>query len=168
MAPGLLRRYFKFVSSRRFAYLQFNKQLIIGELAGFGAGIIVAEAVAHAGSDGLTISTYSSVADYGASVMGFLAVYYKDQKLLHPDDKSYDRLKKILSGAFKLWPSAVAADIAFVAARPYFHYAAMTLDFGPGVAAAVAHVLAFGLFNLVAVFSRSFIDYAKHVRMKVS
>jgi hypothetical protein len=44
----------------------------------------------------------------------------------------------------------------------------MTLDFGPGVAAAVAHVLAFGLFNLVAVFSRSFIDYAKHVRMKVS
>lgn len=163
-----IRNYFRFLRKNRSTYLQFNKQLLIGELAGFGAGVAVAEGAASAGMDIYAISAYSSVADYGGSIAGFLAVYYNDHKSSFPDDSRTTRLKKVLRSVLKLWPSVLAADIAFILVRPSFHFLSLSLGLEAGVAATIAHFLAFGVFNLVAIFSRSMIDYARHVKVDAS
>jgi hypothetical protein len=165
MSACSLRGYIRYIRDRRSVYLQFNKQLLIGELAGFGAGLAVAEVAASGGLDNVGISAYSSSADYGGSIAGFLAVYYHDHKTLFPNDTGAKRVKKVLRNALKLWPSVLAADIAFVLVRPSFHYVSMSLGLEAGIAATLAHFLAFGVFNLVAIFSRSVVDYARHIRL---
>jgi hypothetical protein len=165
MPPSSLRNYFRFLREQRSTYLQFNKQLFVGELAGFGGGVLVAEATASAGFDHFTISAYSSGADYGGSVAGFLAVYYNDHKSCFPDLRGARRLRKVLKNALKLWPSVIAADVAFILVRPSLHYLSLSLGLEAGIAATFAHFLAFGVFNLVAIFSRSIFDYAKYVKV---
>jgi hypothetical protein len=64
-----------------------------------------------------------------------------------------------------LWPSVVAADVAFIIVRPSLHYLSLSFGLEAGVAATLAHFLAFGVFNLVAIFSRSLVDYARHVKL---
>lgn len=153
--------YFRFLMHHRRTYIEFNKQLLIGELAGFVAGIGVAEAAASAKLDEIWISGYSSAADYLGSILGFLGVYYADNKRLYESDARTVRIKKILKSALRLWPSVVAADAAFILARPYFHYAALFAGVEAGIAAVIAHFLAFGVFNAVAILSRSIIDYTR-------
>jgi hypothetical protein len=165
MPLSSLRRYFRFLREQRSTYLQFNKQLFVGELAGFGGGLLVAEAAAGAGLDHFTISAYSSGADYGGSVAGFLAVFYNDNKSNFPNHRGAGRLKMVLKSALKLWPSVVAADVAFILVRPSLHYLSLSLGLEAGVAAALAHFLAFGVFNIVAIFSKSIFDYANYVKV---
>ena len=165
MTTSSVKSYFRFLRDRRAVYLQFNKQLVIGELAGFGAGLAVAESAAISNLDNVAISAYSSAADYGGSIAGFLAVYCYDQRGSFPDHKGSSRITKILKSAFKLWPSVVAADIAFILVRPSLHYVSLSFGLEAGISAAVAHFLAFGVFNLVAIFSRSLVDYARHVKL---
>lgn len=165
MAASSVRGYLKFLISQRSTYVQFNKQLLLGELAGFGAGIAAAEAAAVGGYGNLEISAYSSIADYGGSTAGFLAVYYSDHKSLHLQEKGYRKLKSLVVNAMRLWPSVVTADIAYIIARPYIHYVSMSSGLEAGIAATIAHFLAFGVFNVAALVSRSVIDYVKHVRM---
>lgn len=165
MTPGSLGRYFRYLRDRRSVYIQFNKQLMMGELAGFGAGLGVAEGAAAAGLDNLAISAYSSGADYGASIAGFLAVYYHDQKSSFPEVGGLSRVFRIFKSALKLWPSVLAADVAFILVRPSLHYVSLSLGLEAGVASALAHFLAFGVFNVVAIFSRSLVDYARKVKL---
>ncbi|HEY8140746.1 MAG TPA: hypothetical protein VIE86_06655 [Nitrososphaera sp.] len=159
-----IRQYFKFLLAHRSTYVRFNRQLLIGELAGFGAGVVVAEVAASLTADEFSISAYSSGADYMGSILGFLAVFYHDNRSSYRNDSRSARTKKILKDALKLWPSVLAADIAFILVRPYFHYISLTLGVEAGVAATVAHFLAFGVFNGVAILSRSLIDYARSTK----
>lgn len=165
MATSLVRRYLGFLASRRSVYLQFNKQLVIGELAGFGAGIAAAQGTGSVGLDQLSISAYSSIADYGGSIAGFLLVYYHDHKETYSDRSGYKKIGAVLHSALRLWPSVIAGDLAFVIARPYVHYVLMSSGLEPSIAAALAHFIAFGLFNLVAILSRSLMDYTRQGRM---
>jgi len=161
MVADTLKKYFKFVQSHAALYLNFNKQLLLGELAGFAAGVGVAEAVAAATRDELAISVSSGASDYIGSILGFLAVYYRDNKAAssHLDRKT--RFKRIMKNAFSLWPSVAAADIAVIFSRPYVHYILLLSGFEPGVSATIAHFIAVGVFNGIAVLSRSIIDYTK-------
>jgi hypothetical protein len=161
MATDMLRKYFSFVHSNRPVYFNFNKQLMIGELAGFGAGVGVAEAAAAVTKDELAISVSSGVADYAGSILGFLAVFYRDSKAQYSELGRKDRFKRITKDAFSLWPSVAAADVAYIFARPYIHYILLVSGLEAGVAATVAHFAAFGIFNGVAILSRSIIDYLK-------
>lgn len=164
MSSSSFRQYFKFLLAHRSTYVRFNRQLLLGELAGFGAGVAVAEATASLTADEFVISAYSSGADYMGSILGFLAVFYRDNRSLYHGDSRGTRTKKILKDALKLWPSVLAADIAFILVRPYFHYISLTLGIEAGVAATIAHFLAFGVFNGVAILSRSMIDYARSAK----
>ncbi len=164
MSNSSIKQYFKFLLAHRSTYVRFNRQLLIGELAGFGAGVAVAEVAASLSADEFAISAYSSGADYMGSILGFLAVFYHDNRSLYCNDSRRERTKKILKDALKLWPSVLAADIAFILVRPYFHYVSLTLGIEAGVAATIAHFLAFGVFNVVAILSRSLIDYARSTK----
>jgi hypothetical protein len=132
---------------------------LLAELAGFGAGVIAAEAVASVTEDEFAISISSSISDYAGSVLGFLALYYHDTKHLYKNDTFGTRLRKIMRGALGLWLSIISADIAFLIVRPYFHYAMLLTGVEPGLAGAFAHFMAFAVFNSVAIFSRSIFDY---------
>ena len=127
--------------------------------------MVAAEAAAAANLDHFTISAYSSGADYGGSVAGFLAVYYHDHKSCFPDHSGFGRVKMVLKSALKLWPSVIAADVAFILVRPSLHYLSLSLGLEAGIAATFAHFLSFGVFNLVAIFSKSIFDYAKYVKV---
>ncbi len=159
-----IKQYIDFLTGRRSIYFRFNRQLLIGEFAGVGTGIAVAELVASRGLDEFAISTYSSIADYSGAMLGFLAIFYHDSRYLYQSDNRTARIKKILKDALKLWPSVLAADIAFILVRPYFHFVLLTLGIEAGVAATIAHFLAFGVFNGVAILSRSMIDYARSTK----
>ena len=161
MVVTTLKKYFKFVHSNRSVYLSFNKQLLIGELAGFAAGVVVAEAAAATTEDELIISVSSGAADYIGSIIGFLAVYYRDNKPKYIDLSRKARFKQIMRNAFSLWPSVVAADIAIILARPYVHYLLLMSGFEAGISATISHFVAVAIFNLVAILSRSVVDYAK-------
>ena len=165
MAARSVKQYLSFIAAHRSAYIRFNKQLIIGELAGFGAGIATAEIAASSGLGQIEISAYSSLADYAGSVAGFLAIYHDDQKASFANLKGFPKIRAVFSSALKLWPSVLAADIAFVLSRPYMHYVSMSMGLEPGLAAGLAHFLAFGVFNIVAVISKSLIDYARQSRI---
>jgi hypothetical protein len=164
MSASALRKYFKFVQSNKPVYFNFNKQLLIGELAGFGAGVGVAEAAASITKDELAISFSSGIADYAGSILGFLAVFYRDSKLQYSELNGKDRLKRIMKDAFSLWPLVAAADVAYIFARPYIHYVLLVSGLEAGVAATIAHFAAFGIFNGVAILSRSIIDYLRSGR----
>lgn len=158
---NLIYRYLKFLSKNKKNYFHFNKQLLIGELAGFFFGIIVAVNVSSITSDDFLISVSSSSADYIGSIFGFLAIFYNDNKLLYKDLNTNKRLKTILKSALGLWPSIALADVAFIISRPYFHYFLLTNGLEAGIAATIAHFLAFGIFNVVAILSRSILDFVK-------
>jgi hypothetical protein len=161
-ADMLLKKYIKFVSSNRQVYFKFNKQLVTGELAGFGAGVGVAEAVAAAFTrDEFAISLSSGIADYAGSILGFLAIFYRDSRLQYRDLGRKGYFKRIMKDAFSLWPSVAAADVSYIFARPYIHYVLLLSGLEAGIAATVAHFAAFGVFNGVALLSRSIIDYLK-------
>lgn len=158
-----LRKYFRFVQSNRPVYFNFNKQLVIGELAGFATGVGVAEAMA-ASRDEFAISVSSGVADYTGSILGFLAIFYHDGKCQYRDLSGKNRFKRIIKDAFRLWPSVAAADVAYILARPYIHYILLVSGLEAGIAATIAHFSAFGVFNGVAILSRTIIDYLKSSR----
>jgi hypothetical protein len=145
-------------------YVRFSKQLIIGELAGFGAGIALAEGSSWLGIDNVGISLYSSAADYGGSILGFLAIVYSDNKKTFRQDSRKSRLKKTIKDALSLWPSVLVGDIAFILSRPYFHYESLSVGLEPGISASLAHLLAFAVFNGFAILSRSIIDYIHNTR----
>lgn len=164
MTAGALKKYLKFVHSNRPVYFNFNKQLVIGELAGFAAGVGTAEVVAAATLDELAISVSSGIADYAGSILGFLAIFYRDSKAQHSELAGKERFKRIMKDAFSLWPSVAAADIAYIFTRPYIHYILLVSGLEAGVAATIAHFAAFGVFNGVAILSRSIIDYLRSNR----
>ncbi len=164
MSDRSIRQYFRFLLDRRATYVRFNKQLLIGELGGFGAGIAAAEVAASVALDDFAISAYSSAADYSGSVLGFLAIFYLDSRSKFQGVSRTMRIKGTLKDAFRLWPPVLAADVAFILVRPYFHYVMLVLGIEAGVAAIIAHFLAFGVFNCVAIFSRSIIEYARSTR----
>jgi hypothetical protein len=164
MPYGLLGRYFKFLVSRKSVYLTFNKQLFIAELAGFVAGVLVAEAAASMTRDEVEISLYSSISDYVGSVLAFILIYYRDTVHLYKEDVFRIRFWKVLKSLKGLWLPVLSADIAFLIARPYIHYVMMQTGFDPGVAGGIAHFLAFGVFNVVAIFSRSMYEYVRGVK----
>jgi len=161
MTAETIKKYFRFVHANRPAYFNFNKQLVLGELAGFLAGIVVAEASARFKNDEIALSLYSGTADYVGSILGFLAIFYYDNKLQHRDLDGKERFKRIMKSAISLWPSVVAADIAYIFARPYVHYLLLLSGFEAGIAATISHFFAFGIFNGVAILSRSLIDYVR-------
>jgi hypothetical protein len=163
MSP--IQKYLKFFARNSKTYIQFNKQLFLGELAGFLAGLAVAELVAlSAANDEFAISVLSSAADYAAALTIFLVIFYYDQKgsLLHLERNS--RIKKVLGLALRLWPAVAAADIAFLLARPYIHFELLHLNVDVVISTTIAHFLAFGLFNLVAIFSRSLLEFRNSLK----
>ena len=163
MSP--IQKYLKFFAHNSKTYIQFNKQLFLGELAGFLAGLAVAEFAALWMVDSeLAISISSTGVDYSAALTMFLIIFYYDQKasLMHLERNS--RIKKVLGMALRLWPAVAAADVAFLLARPYVHFELLQLNIDPGISATVAHFLAFGLFNLVAIFSRSLLDFKNSLK----
>jgi hypothetical protein len=164
MTAGALKKYFRFVLSNRPVYFNFNRQLVIGELAGFAAGVGVAEAAATATRDELAISVSSGVADYAGSILGFLAIFYRDSRAQYGELAGKERFKRIMKDAFSLWPSVAAADVAYILVRPYIHYVLLVSVLEAGVAATIAHFAAFGVFNGVAILSRSIIDYLRSSR----
>src|SRR5687768_1918558 len=122
MAYDTIKKYFRFVHANRPVYFHFNKQLVIGELAGFGAGVGVAEAAAAVTRDEFAISVSSGVADYAGSILGFLAIFYRDSSMQYRELGGKERFKRIMKDAFSLWPAVAAADVAYIFARPYVHY----------------------------------------------
>jgi hypothetical protein len=161
MAANSIKKYIRFVNSKKPVYFHFNKQLVVGELAGFAAGVGVAEAAAALTRDELAISLSSGFADYAGSILGFFAIFYRDNKPHFPELNRRERFKRIMRDAFSLWPSIVAADIAYILIRPYMHYVLLVSGLEAGFAATVAHFTAFGVFNGIAILSRSVIDYMK-------
>jgi hypothetical protein len=164
MAYDTIKKYLKFVNSNRPAYIHFNKQLVVGELAGFGAGVGMAEAAAAVTRDEFAISLSSGIADYAGSILGFLAIFYRDSRLQYREVGSKERFKRIMKDAFSLWPSVAAADVAYILTRPYIQYVLMVSGLEAGIAAMIAHFAAFGVFNGVALLSRSIIDYLRSSR----
>lgn len=160
-ATDTLKKYLRFVQNNSPVYFKFNKQLVIGELAGFAAGVGVAEAMATVTRDEFAISVSSGIADYIGSILGFLAIFYHDSKAQYSELAGKDRFKRIMKDAFSLWPSVAAADVAYIFARPYVHYILLVSGIEAGIAATIAHFASFGVFNGVAILSRSVIDYLK-------
>lgn len=164
MPDKSFRDYFTFISNNRRVYFHFNRQLLIGELAGFGAGVGVAEAAAAITTDEFVISVSSSIADYAGSIIGFLAVFYYDNMRQYADLPRREQFKKIIKNAFSLWPSVAVADVAIIVTRPYVHYLLLISGFEAGVAATIAHFVAVGVFNGIAILSRSILDYTLRKR----
>lgn len=156
----MIQKYIEFFARNSKTYIQFNKQLFLGELAGFLAGLLAAElVVAWATADDFAISIVSTGADYSAALSVFLLIFYYDQKASLLQFERNARIRKVLRLALCLWPAVAAADVAFLIARPYIHYELLQMQIEPGIGATIAHFLAFGLFNLVAIFSRSLLDF---------
>jgi hypothetical protein len=166
MYAGVLKKYFNFIQRNKLAYLKFNKQLVIGELAGFAFGVGIAEVAAAFTHDDFAISLSSGLADYTGSILGFLAIFYYNNSLKYRGLRGKDRSKRILKDAFSLWPSVATADVAYVFARPYIHYVLLVSGLDAVVAATIAHFAAFGVFNGIALLSKSIIDYSKNARQQ--
>lgn len=156
-----IQRYLHFLAANAKEYKKFNKQLLIGELAGFLAGLLVAEVVDVLGGDEWLVSILSSIADYGAAITGFFVIYYYDQKpsYLHLDKMA--RVSKISRMGLRLWPSVLIADIVFLLVRPYTQLILLDVGFEVSVTSTVSHFVAFGAFNLAAIISKSLIDYRR-------
>jgi hypothetical protein len=184
-----MHHYLRFLAANRKEYLNFSKQLFVAEIAGFIAGIAVAELFAshssmtttminynnNNNSDNFIISASSSAADYLVSLTAFFIIFYRDNSSLyykghkknngsrhhHHRHYTFYRLRKVFGMALRLWPSIAVADIAFIITRPYFQYAFLQTGFEPGISAMLAHFVAFSIFNIVAMFSRSIIEFEK-------
>lgn len=164
MAWETIKRYTRFIHANRRIYLLFNRQLLVGGLAGLLSGIAVAEAVALFTNDEIAISVPSGIADYSASILGFLTVYYYDNKPQYLHLERNERIKRILKSAVSLWPTVVAADIAYLITRPYVHSVLLLFGLEAGIAAAIAHFIGVGIFNGTALMSKSIIDYARRAK----
>jgi hypothetical protein len=157
-----IRSYISFLAKNKAKYLVFSKQLAISEVAGLLAGIFAAEVSSYFLFDkNIDISLYSGIADYAASIICFIAIYYHDNKKYYIDDYKRERIKKIIKSALHIWPSIALADIAYIISRPYIQYLLMVYGLEAGMAATIAHFIAFGLFNIIAILSRSIVDYAR-------
>jgi hypothetical protein len=161
MAWETIKRYTKFIHANRRIYLLFNKQLLVGGLAGLLSGIAVAEAIALFTDDEIAISVPSGIVDYTASILGFLTVYYYDNKPKYLHLERNERIKRILKDVLSLWPTVVAADIAYLITRPYVHSVLLLFGLEAGISAAIAHFIGVGIFNGAALLSKSIIDYAR-------
>src|SRR5918911_1598935 len=75
-----IHKYLHFVACNAKDYKKFNKQLVIGEVAGFFAGLLVAELAATVNFDRWLISILSTLADYSAAITGFFTIFYYDNK----------------------------------------------------------------------------------------
>ena len=164
-------KYLQFLACKARDYKRFNKQLIIGELAGFLAGLLVAEVASATITDinegEWVVSILSSIADYATSIGGFFAVFYYDNKSSVEGLSTWKRLKRIWRMALSLWPPVVAADIVFLLIRPYIQFQLLSSNIDISVTTVVAHFVAFGAFNLVAILSKSIFDfylYSKSIR----
>ncbi len=164
MAWETIKRYTRFIHANKRIYLLFNKQLLVGGLAGLLSGIAVAEAVALFTDDEIASSVPSGVVDYTASILGFLAVYYYDSKPQYLHLGRNDRIKRIMRTALSLWPTVVAADVAYLITRPYVHSVLLVFGLEAGVSAAIAHFIGVGIFNGTAVLSKSIIDYVRRTK----
>jgi hypothetical protein len=157
-----IRKYIAFVGRNKTAYIAFGKQLAISEIAGLLVGVIVAELSAYFLFDKkVDVTFYSGIADYAASIVCFLAIYYQDNKEYYREDDNSKRIGKIIKSALRIWPSVVLADIAYIISRPYIHYLLMINGLESGIAATIAHFIAFGIFNVIATFSKSIVDYLR-------
>jgi hypothetical protein len=161
-----LQKYLQFIANNAREYKKFNKQLIVGELAGFFAGLLVAE-VSNATIHGLAsgewvVSILSSIADYAAAIGGFFVVFYYDNKSSFAGLSAWTRLKRIWKTALSLWPSVVAADIVFLLVRPYIQFQLLNSNIDVGITTVLAHFVAFGAFNLVAILSKSVFDFYRY------
>ena len=162
MLLNAIEKYVRFVHANRRVYFVFNKQLLLGGLAGLFSGIAVAEGVALFTRDEITISVSSGVVDYVCSILGFFAVYYFDNKSQYRSTvRTTERIWRTTKQALSLWPTVVAADVAYIIMRPYVHSIFLSLDMEAGVSAAIAHFVGVGIFNGVAVLSRSIIDFIR-------
>jgi hypothetical protein len=159
-----IKKYLLFIIANKRIYILFNKQLIVGGLAGLFTGVAVAEVISYFTKDEFTISVPSGIADYSASILGFLVVYYYDNKRQYLHLPRYSRIRRILGTALSLWPTVVAADIAYLITRPYVHSILLVFGLEAGLAAAVAHFIGVGIFNGTALLSKSIIDYLGKVR----
>jgi hypothetical protein len=164
----VIYKYLQFVARNAKDYKNFNKQLIIGEIAGFIAGLIVAELEAASNFDGWQISIFSSIADYAAAITVFFIIFYHDNKFSIIELDTRIRVKRILKIALGLWPSVLAADIVFLLIRPSIQYLLLSHNLDIGVTSVLAHFSAFGAFNLTAIFSRSMFDFhhSNHAKSK--
>ena len=104
------------------------------------------------------------IADYTGSLLGFLGIFYSDNKMQYRELGRKERFKRIMKNAFSLWPSVAAADVAYILARPSIHYILLVSGLEAGIAATIAHFAAFGVFNGVAMLSRSIVDYLRSNR----
>ncbi len=157
-----IRRYIVFLAKNKAAYLVFGKQLAISEIAGLLVGIIVAEISSYfLFNKKVDVSLYSGIADYAASIVCFIVIYYQDNKRYYREDDNSKRIRKIIKSVFRIWPSVIIADVAYIICRPYIHYLLMISGLETGVAATIAHFVAFGIFNVIAIFSKSVVDYVK-------
>lgn len=157
-----IKKYMRFIHANRRIYFVFNRQLLVGGLAGLLSGIAVAEAVALFTKDEIAISVSSGTVDYAFSILGFLAVYYHDNKSQYLCiARKSERAWRVTKSALSLWPTVLAGDIAYVIARPYVHSIFLLLGIEAGVAAGMAHFVGVGIFNGVALLSRSIIEYVR-------
>jgi hypothetical protein len=157
-----IRRYVVYLSKNKTNYFVFGKQLAISEIAGLVIGVIIAEISAYFLFDKkVDVSIYSGIADYAASIVCFFVIYYYDNKRYYIEYKKSERIKKVVKSTLRIWPSVVIADVAYIISRPYIHYLLMVSGLESGVAATIAHFAAFGIFNIIAIFSKSMVDYVR-------
>lgn len=155
-----IRRY-AVLSKNRSNYFVFGKQLAISEIAGLVMGVIVAEISTYFFYEKKAdISLYSGIADYSASIVGFFVIHYHDSRRYYTEYDRLERFIKVLKSMLRIWPTVVIADVAYIFCRPYIQYLLLTYGLESGVAATIAHFIAFGIFNAIAIFSKSIADYA--------
>ena len=161
-----IRQYISYLAYNARKYKTFNKQLVVGELAGIAAGLLVAELAILTDLDKAGISIASAAADYLAALSGFLVIFYFDNRRQFMPLGRGKRVWKVCVMALRLWPSVAVADIVFIIVRPYIQYLFLGANFEAGITAIIAHFVAFAAFNLTALFSRSIIDFGQSAKKK--
>lgn len=159
-----IRQYISYLAVNVRKYKTFNKQLVIGELAGIAAGLLASELATSAAVGEAGVSIASGVADYVAALAGFLAVFYFDSRGQFMQLGRGKRVQKVCAMALRLWPSVAAADVVFIFVRPYAQYLLLGANIEAGVASIIAHFAAFAAFNLTAIFSRSVMEFWQSAR----
>ena len=154
-----IRQYISYLAGNARKYRTFNKQLVVGELAGIAAGLLVAELAIAIALDEAGVSIASSGADYLAALAGFLVIFYFDSRGQFMQLRRGKRVQKVCVMALRLWPSVAAADIVFIFVRPYVQYLLLGAGIEAGVTSIIAHFAAFAAFNVTAIFSRSIMDF---------
>lgn len=163
-----IRQYISYLAGNAKKYRTFNKQLVVGELAGIAAGLLVAELAIAVALDEAGVSIASSAADYLAALAGFLAIFYFDTRGQFMQLGRGKRVQKVCVMALRLWPSVAAADIVFIFVRPYVQYLLLGAGIEAGVTSIIAHFVAFAAFNVTAIFSRSIMDFWQSTKKQPS